>query len=372
MMILKKQAWFIASILSFAMVTAGSAQQPVITFQTEDYDFGAVKEEGGAISHEFVFINTGEAPLVVSQVKASCGCTTPSWSKEPVAPGDTGTVVAQYNPLNRPGTFRKSITVTSNATPTTQVLYIQGAVNPKPKTPVDDFPSAMGDNLRVKYQSLNMGKVLTNEPTTKVFEMYNDGSEPIVFNPTNITPTHITVDIEPTELLPSQKGLIKVNYDATEAVKQNKLGFSTDRIRLFTNEADSAKEFTVMATVEEYFEPLSEKDLRKAPKITFAKKTHDFGTLKQGEVAKAEFEFTNTGKDKLKIRATKANCGCTVSKPDEATLKAGESSKVIVTFNSANRRGRQQKTVTVFSNDPTNPTQQLTIKADVNAPVSKK
>ena len=371
-MILKKHPWFIATILAFAITTVGYAQQPALTFQTAEHDFGVVKEEGGVISHEFVFVNTGDAPVVISQVKASCGCTTPSWSKEAVAPGDTGTVVAQYNPLNRPGSFRKSVTVTSNAEPATQVLYIKGAVNPKPKTPVDDFPTAMGDNLRVKYQSLNMGKVLTKEPTTKAFEVYNDGSEPIIFSPTNITPTHITVDIEPVELLPSQKGLIKVNYDATDAVKQNKLGFSTDRIRLFTNEADSVKEFTVMATVEEYFAPLSEKDLKNAPKITLSKKAHDFGTIKQGEVATTEFTVTNTGKDKLEIRATKANCGCTVSKPDKDTIKAGESSNIKVTFNSANRRGKQQKTITVFSNDPTNPTQQLTITAEVNAPVSKK
>ena len=369
-MILKKQSWFITGTFLLALATAGYAQEPAMTFQTEEHDFGVVKEEGGAIAHEFMFINTGEAPLIISQVKASCGCTTPSWSKEAVAPGDTGQVVAQYNPLNRPGTFRKSITVTSNADPTTRVLYIKGVVNPKPKTPVDDYPTAMG-KLRVKYQSLNMGKVLTKEPTSKAFEMYNDGTEPIIFSPTNLTPTHITVDIEPTELLPNQKGLIKVNYDATQSVEQNKLGFSTDRIRLFTNEADSVKEFTVMATVEEYFAPLSEKELRKAPKITFTKKAHDFGHIKQGEVVKTEFVVTNTGKDKLNIRSTKANCGCTVSKPDADTLKPGESTSVLVTFNSAGRRGKQQKTVTVFSNDPTNPSQTLTIKAEVAAPVSE-
>lgn len=370
MMILKKHAWFITGIFLLAVATVGYAQQPAISFQTEEYDFGVVKEEGGAVAHEFMFINTGDAPLIISQVKASCGCTTPSWSKEAVAPGDTGLVVAQYNPSNRPGTFRKAITVTTNADPNTKVLYIKGAVNPKPKTPVDDFPTAMG-GLRVKYQSLNMGKILTKEPVTKAFEMYNDSTEPIIFSATNLTPTFVTVDIEPRELLPSQKGLIKVNYDATRAVEHNKLGFSTDRIRLFTNEEDSIKDFTVMATVEEYFEPLSEKDLKKAPKITFSRKAHNFGAIKQGDVVKAEFVVTNTGKDKLNIRATKANCGCTVSKPDTDTLKPGESTNIQVTFNSAGRRGKQQKTVTVFSNDPTNPTQQLTITAEVSAPVSK-
>lgn len=369
-MILKQRGWFISTTLSLVLATVAYAQQPVITFEHDEHDFGVVREDGGSIAHEFTFVNTGDAPLTIGQVKASCGCTTPSWTKDAVAPGDTGVVIAQYNPLNRPGSFRKSITVTSNAEPTTRVLYILGAVNPKPKTPTEDFPTAMG-NLRVKYQSLNIGKVLTNEPTTKTFEMYNDGAETIVFSDTTVTPPHLTVDIEPKELLPSRKGLIKVNYDATDAVAANRLGFSTDRIRLYTNEADSVKEFTVMATVEEYFEPLSEKELKKASKISFAKKKHDFGTIRQGEVVKTDFVFTNTGRGKLNIRATKANCGCTVSQPDEDTIKAGNSSKVTVTFNSQGRRGKQQKTITVFSNDPTNPTQQLTITAEVKSPADK-
>ena len=364
-MILKQQRWFIAGILFMAATGFSHAQQPAMRFETDDHDFGTVAEEGGPISHAFTFVNTGDAPLLISEVKASCGCTTPSWSREAVAPGDTGVVVAQYNPQNRPGTFRKSINVTTNAEPAIRVLSIKGVVNPKPKTPLDDYPTAMG-KLRVKYQSLNMAKVLTKEPITKSFEMYNDGSDAILFSAINVTPPHITVDIEPKELLPRQKGFIRVTYDATQAVEQDRLGFSTDRIRLYTNEPDSVKEFTVMATVEEYFAPLTEKELRKAPKISFASKTHDFGTIAQDEVAKTAFTFTNTGKDDLHIRSTKANCGCTVSRPDKEVLAPGESSQIAVTFNAQGRRGKQQKTITVFSDDPTNPTQQLTIKARVD------
>ena len=356
-----------SAALVFTFTFATYAQQAEMTFEKDEHDFGLVREDGGAIAHEFMFVNTGKDSLRISQVKASCGCTTPSWTKEAIAPGDTGRVTAQYSPLNRPGSFRKSVTVTANTEPSTRVLYITGSVSPKPKTPVEDFPTAMGENLRVKYRSLNVGKVLTNEPVTKAFEMYNDGPESIIFADTNFTPGHITVDIEPRELLPGQKGLIKINYDATHAVEANRLGFSTDQVRLLTNEADSIKDFTVMATVEEYFEPLDERELRKAPKIVFAKKKHDFGTVRQGEKVTAEFTFSNVGKGKLNIRATKANCGCTVSKPDEDVLKSGKSGTIAVTFDSQGRRGKQQKTITVFSNDPLNPTQQLTITAEVDA-----
>ncbi len=371
---MKKQLSFVFTFLlavSIAVSTVATAQSSVLTFKTTDHDFGTVREEGGPISHEFVFTNTGKAAVIINNVKASCGCTTPSWTKEPVAPGEKGTIVAQYNPQNRPGAFRKSITVTSNADPSTSVLYIKGNVTPKPKTPQDDYPTAMG-KLRVKYRSFNMGKVLTKEPVEKTFDVFNDSDAPVTFATNVVTPGHISVDIQPQTLQPKQKGAIKVTYNATDAVERKRLGFSTDRIRLFTDEEnDSLKEFTVMATVEEYFEPLTEDQLAKAPKLSFAEKKHDFGKISQDEKVTTDFTFTNTGKSDLNIRSTKANCGCTVSNPDKDTLAPGESSKISVTFNPRGRRGKQSKVITVFSNDPSAPTQQVSITANVDAPAGQ-
>jgi len=343
---------------------AWAQEKPGLQFEKTQHDFGTIREEAGPVSYEFVFTNTGKTPLVISNVRPSCGCTTPGWSKEPIAPGETGTITAQYNPNNRPGTFRKSITVTSNAEPSTSVLYIQGVVQPKPKTPEDDYPTAIG-NLRVKYRSLNMGKVLTKEPVTKSFDIYNDGDEAIVFSPNVVAPTYIDIEVTPKELLPRQKGSINLTYDAQA---RQSLGFSSDRVTLFTNEAeDSLKEFTVMATIEEYFPPMNEEELKQAPRLALEKTEYDFGTVSEGELVKTDFVFTNTGRSALNIRETKANCGCTVSAPDKDTLAPGESSKITVTFNSQGRRGRQQKMVTIFSNDPTAPTQQIIIKGHVKA-----
>ena len=71
---------------------AMTAQEPVMTFEKTEHDFGKIDEAGGRVSTEFVFKNEGMAPLVLSNVRASCGCTTPSWTKEPVEPGQTGTI----------------------------------------------------------------------------------------------------------------------------------------------------------------------------------------------------------------------------------------------------------------------------------------
>lgn len=96
-------------------------------FETETFDFGTITE-GIQATHEFEFINTGKEPLIISNVRASCGCTTPSWTKEPVAPGAKGNIKAIYNSAGRPGNFSKAITVTSNSKTPTKVLYIKGNV----------------------------------------------------------------------------------------------------------------------------------------------------------------------------------------------------------------------------------------------------
>lgn len=96
-------------------------------FEKEVHDFGNVKE-GTQAEYTFKFTNTGKEPLVITNVQASCGCTTPKWTKEPVKPGESGTVTAIYNSKGRPGTFNKAVTINSNAKTPQKVLFIKGNV----------------------------------------------------------------------------------------------------------------------------------------------------------------------------------------------------------------------------------------------------
>ena len=100
---------------------------PPADFKEESYNFGDVGE-GPQITHEFKFTNNGKEPLILSNVKASCGCTTPSWPKDPILPGKEATILVTYNTQGRPGKFTKSITITSNAATPSKVIYINGTV----------------------------------------------------------------------------------------------------------------------------------------------------------------------------------------------------------------------------------------------------
>lgn len=117
--------------IGFAQEKAAETQPnpnaPQFKFENELHDFGEIPE-GPQATHEFKFKNIGKEPLVLSNVKASCGCTTPSWTKEPVLPGKEGSIAATYNTQGRPGPFSKAITITSNAGEATKVITIKGNV----------------------------------------------------------------------------------------------------------------------------------------------------------------------------------------------------------------------------------------------------
>ena len=97
--------------------TASAAVDPnkaEFKFDKEVHDFGTVNE-GPAAVYEFKFANTGKEPLLLTNVVASCGCTTPKWSKEPVGQGKTGSIFVSYDTNGRPGGFNKAVTVSSNS-----------------------------------------------------------------------------------------------------------------------------------------------------------------------------------------------------------------------------------------------------------------
>lgn len=104
-----------------------------LKFKTEKHDFGTVPE-GPQAKFDFDFVNEGKEPLILSNVQASCGCTTPEWPKEPILPGKSAKITAIYNTQGRPGQFTKSITVTSNAKTPSVVLMISGTVEKAPAT----------------------------------------------------------------------------------------------------------------------------------------------------------------------------------------------------------------------------------------------
>jgi hypothetical protein len=126
-----KKLFFLAAIMvaghvGFAQQATPKAETAVLVWDSQSFDFGKIKQ-GTPVTHEFKFTNTGKSALVIANVAASCGCTTPAWSHDPVGPGQQGFVKATYN-AGALGTFNKTVTVTANIENGSVPLMIKGEV----------------------------------------------------------------------------------------------------------------------------------------------------------------------------------------------------------------------------------------------------
>ncbi len=103
-----------------------NAEVAVPVFEAQNFDFGKIKQ-GIPATHEFAFTNKSKVTMIITNVSASCGCTTPNWTKDPIPPGGQGFVTATYNAASA-GAFNKSVTVTANVENNAIVLSIRGEV----------------------------------------------------------------------------------------------------------------------------------------------------------------------------------------------------------------------------------------------------
>ncbi|MEZ4987959.1 MAG: DUF1573 domain-containing protein [Saprospiraceae bacterium] len=98
-----------------------------MSFKETTFDFGTVTE-GEMVSHTYSFTNTGKEPLVLSDAKGSCGCTVPKWPKEPIAPGQTGQIVVEFNSKAKVGKRDQKVTITANTNPPQTFIHLTGEV----------------------------------------------------------------------------------------------------------------------------------------------------------------------------------------------------------------------------------------------------
>ena len=155
---MKRIVFFIACMI-FGITLTFAQEKAEIKFSETTHDFGEIMEDDGDVTCEFIVTNTGNAPLELTRVSPSCGCTTPDWTKTPIAPGKTGSVKATYKVKGSASSFSKTISVYSNAQEAPFILTIKGKVIRKPaeepQSPAAVSPSPIED-LQLQQTTVNL------------------------------------------------------------------------------------------------------------------------------------------------------------------------------------------------------------------------
>jgi len=353
--------------LTLVLLTAGfinfaaSQGKPKIVFDKTEHNYGTFKESDGIQTATFEFTNQGSSPLILNNVSASCGCTAPEWTRQPVPPGGKGVIKLAYNPANRPGAFSKTATVHSNAETPMVVLTISGRVEERERTIAELYPREIGE-LRAERNHISFPTIKQNEVKTEQLELVNDTDKPITVGFRQLPP-FIKATVQPQTIPAKGKGTLTVTYDASGA---NTYGFASHRIYLSLNGSNDYKSsIGVSATIEEDFSNLSAADLANAPVASFNTTSYDFGDMKSGDKKEYTFELSNKGKRDLIIRNVRSSCGCTAVSPSKNVIAPGETAPIKVVFDSTGKKGRQSKTVTVITNDPKNATTTLRVSTNI-------
>ncbi|PSQ90031.1 MAG: hypothetical protein BRD45_01015 [Bacteroidetes bacterium QS_8_64_10] len=174
------------------IVAPASAQESALSFEATTHDFGTIRQ-GVEARHAFVFRNAGDAPLRLTEVKPSCGCTTPHWTRSSVAPGDTGRVTAVFDSEGRSGRFSKTIRVEADDGQAT--LTIQGQVEPPP---IEGGTRIGG--LLVERQTVDLGAIPAGERGRATVRIQNVSEQPIQFTDTD-TPSNMVSAYVPSDPL---------------------------------------------------------------------------------------------------------------------------------------------------------------------------
>lgn len=361
-----KRNFLLASLLIVAV--SMMAQQPVITFEKTEHDFGKINENDGRVSTIFEFKNEGMEPLVLSNVRASCGCTTPTWTRTPIEPGAKGTITVTYNPKGRPGRFQKTVTVTSNAQNATAKLYIKGEVIPAAAKPVNKYPVTMGD-VSFNKKSIQFGTVMKGANTTRSLEYANltdhEITVAVLTNGTDIPFLTSMLSLETVQ--PKQSGTLSINFDAA-ACKE--WGPVTRRIYIMVNGKRSLTEeyqIDLFATVEEDFSQLTTAERQQAPILEIAKEI-DLGTIKAGSKTSKKIHLKNAGVNTLHIRRIVNNNSNLKLEPAKSSIKGGKSTDLKLELNAVQSNGsllgagNYRRQIEIITNDPQQPKMFIYVK----------
>lgn len=355
----------ILSTLCMALVAvAMMAQDPVITFVKTEHDFGKINEADGRVSVVFEFKNEGMAPLVLSNVRASCGCTTPTWTKEPVEPGQTGSITVTYNPNGRPGRFQKTVTITSNATEPTKKVYIKGEVIPKSAKPVNKFTVAVGD-MSMKSKVLDLGTIKHGERANGELEYAN-----------------LTQDNHKVELATSSADSYLISQVTLPEPKKDEIGkfvfaLDTQNPKLYgpvefyayvvvdgKKQINDTYKLSIRANIVEDFSKLTIEQKQQAPIIEVAAECN-IGKIGAGKGHKYVLPVKNVGVNPLEVRRVYCVDKNLAPKAPKA-IKSGKKGAISVEINAKNMKpGAYSREIVVITNDYANPIKKVRVNFTV-------
>ena len=218
------------------------------------------------------------------------------------------------------------------------------------------FGQLMGPKLVAQLDEYDFGDIKQGEKVSHIFVLTNSGGDLLTIKNVKASCGCTAALPEKNELAPGESTNLNVTFNST-----GRLGKQKKIIRIESNDPDNPQ---VIVTIKGNV-VLPDDESSNYPVLHFGQTQHDFGKVKEGKVVDYTFSFGNSGNSTLKIKDIKTSCGCTAALVSSEKLEPGEQGTLKVELDTSNRTGKMSRTITISTNDPKDPTQILTVYADI-------
>ena len=347
------------SIFFLLIVTLAAVAQPRISSNKETHNFGQI-EWKRPVTVEYTITNTGNQPLVLTNVTTSCACAVADWTKEPIAPGAKGIVKASFD-AKALGRFEKSVGIYSNATPNLVYLKFTGEVV-EIKDYTKTHPFAIG-NIRIDRDEFAFPDVYRGQQPTMTFSIANLSDrpyEPVLMH----LPPYLKMEAEPKVLLKGKKGTVKLTLDASQLNDYGLTQTSVYLSRFAGDKVSEDNEIPVSAILLPDFSRMTAKDSLDAPAIRISETNIDLSVpLIKKKKASYNILIANAGKTPLvisKLQVFNSSVGVSLKK---TVLPPDGMTKLKVTIRKRDVGNKKHHLrILMITNDPLNPKVEINIK----------
>lgn len=364
---------FVIIFSAFLLAMPYIVASPQARWLSTEHNFGAFNEESGVVTTTFRVVNTGDEPLVILAARANCGCTTPTYRRDPIAPGDTAFVSVGFNPAGRIGRFEKYVLVDTNSpvlgtsdgnvdARSRQQLKITGTVIGASNTVSGRYPAGAGA-LKLHTDVAAFGQVPKGKLATVSLAGYNRSSDSIDLSVTGL-PEYISAVVRPVRVAPGEMFNIVLSLSSHDCPEW---GIVTGSAKLEGSDAADVVTLSTVGIITDDFSNMTARQRAEAPVIELSSDVIDFGSITNSSGRlRRKLTVTNRGKSMLRVRRVYTTDSYVSFSRSALAVKPGKSADIEVEVDTSALEPPMLNTrIMLITNDPAAPQMPVRVIGEV-------
>lgn len=349
------------TLYTFAAVSVAVVAQPRFTSNTEMHSFGQI-EWKHPVTTQYTITNTGDQPLVLTEVEPDCACSIAQWTKTPIAPGAKGSVNVTFD-AKALGHFNKSVAIYTNAQPHLVYLKFSGEVVKEIKDFTQTHPYLIGQ-IRIDKNNLDFPDIQHGERPVIHIGVVNLSDlpyEPVLMH----LPPYLETEVKPNVLQKGERGIITLTLNSEKLTDLGLTQASVYLARFAGDKVGEENEIPVSAILLPDFSGMTATEKANAPAVSLSTKDLDMtAILAKKAKARQDITVTNTGRSPLQISKLQVFHPAVGVSLKKSVLQPGESTRLRVTVEKKNiGKKRRHLRLLMITNDPMQPKVEINIKA---------